>query len=329
MVIRGHPKEVLQRIQEQKEDKMIKSIIYLDESKMYSMSSQIFEGVTEYVLKEVSSTKEDSEEQKGPVGSGKVLADAMKLSERSVEKKFLHDHSLSLFEERLSELQIVDNVDPKEGSEFIISKSFVRVAARASFIDTAKITSLLNSFNDIGEALAHVTKYGEIDATRKEIHNLKESLKDKAKLAELRQLEKKLTDTAELAKQSGLYQDPKFLKHLALVTDFGFSDQLEIQQRVGEHLFSACLKRQCLREAEDLIIRKYSRKTEKTLVVLGVVTQSQPTSKDTEDEPTPEDMTMKEAVTNLVNHIAMIEGSLSGKASNEVVIDPIAVYVTL
>jgi hypothetical protein len=38
---------------------------------------------------------------------------------------------------------------------------------------------------------------------------------------------------------------------------------------------------------------------------------------------------MKEAVTNLVNHIAVIEGSLSGKASYEVVIDPIAVYVTL
>lgn len=55
---------------------MIKNIIYLDEAKMYSMSSQIFEGVTEYVLNEVSSTHEDTEEQKGPVGSGRVLADA-------------------------------------------------------------------------------------------------------------------------------------------------------------------------------------------------------------------------------------------------------------
>lgn len=308
---------------------MIKSIIYLDEAKMYSMSSQIFEGVTEYVLKEVSSTKEDSEEQKGPVGSGRVLADAMKLSERSVEKRFLHDHSLSLFEARLAELQLVDHVDSRAGSELIVSKSFVRVVARASFIDAAKITSMLNSFNEIGEALAHVTKYAEVDATRKEIQSLKDSLKDKAKLTELRQIEKKLTDTAEFAKQSGLYQDPKFLKHLALVTEFGFSDQLEVQQRVGERLFSACLKRQYLRESEDLIIRKYSRKTEKILVVLGVVTQSHCATENIEEEVTPEVMTMKEAVTNLVNHIAAIEGSLSGKASYEVVIDPIAVYVTL
>lgn len=310
---------------------MINSIIYLDEAKMYSISSQIFEGVTEYVLKEVSSTKEDSEEQKGPVGSGRVLADAMKLSERSVEKRFLHDHSLSLFEARLAELDLVAHLDSTMGAEakLVINKSFVSVSARASFIDAAKITSMLGSFNDIGEALAHVTKYSEIDATRKEIQRLKDSLKDKTKLAELRQIEKKLTDTAELAKEGGLYQDPKFLKHLALVTEFGFSDQLEVQQRIGERLFSACLKRQYLRESEDLIIRKYSRKTEKNLVVLGVVTQSQPASEETVSEVAPEIVSMKEAVTNLVNHIAAIEGSLSGKASYEVVIDPIAVYITL
>jgi hypothetical protein len=142
-------------------------------------------------------------------------------------------------------------------------------------------------------------------------------------------MDKRFADTAEFAKQNGLYQDPKFLKHLALVTEFGFSDQLEVQQRVGAQLFSACLKRQYLRESEDLIIRKYSRKTEKILVVLGVVTQSQCASENTGDEVAPEGMTMKEAVTNLVNHIAAIEGSLSGKASYEVVIDPIAVYVTL
>jgi hypothetical protein len=308
---------------------MIKSIIYLDEAKMYSLSSQIFEGLTEYVLKEVCSTQEDTEEQRGPVGSGRVLADAMKLSERSLEKRFLHDHSLALFETRLAELDLVHHVTSPLADGLVIGKSFLRVSAPANFIDAAKITSMLESFNVIGEALAHVTKYSEIEATRQEIQKIKDSVKDRTRLAELRQIEKKLTDTAELAKQGGLYQDPRFLKHLALVTEFGFSDQLEVQQRIGEHLFSACLKREYLRESEDLIIRKYSRRTEKSLVILGVVTQSQQAPETTIDEALPEKMSMKEAVTNLVNHIAAIEGSLAGKASYEVVIDPIAVYVTL
>lgn len=307
---------------------MIKSIIYLDESKMYSMSSQIFEGVTEYVLNEVSSTREDSEEQKGPIGSGKVLADAMKLSEKSVERRFLHDHSLALFESKIAELDLVDHVDSSKFEAPSFSKSFVRVTARANFIDAAKIASMLASFNEMGEALTHVTKYAEIEAVRQQIKAIKDSPTEKVNLGKLRQVEKMLTDTSELAKQAGLYQDPKFLKHLALVTDFGFSDQLEIQQRVDERLFSACLKREYLRESEDLIIRKYSRKTEKSLVVLGVITQSQQ-APEASVEVLPENMSMKEAVTNLVNHIAAIEGSLSGKNSYEIVIDPIAVYVTL
>ena len=111
---------------------MIKSILYLDEAKMYSLSSQIFEGLTEYVLKEVSSAKEDYEQQKGPVASGKILADAMRLSERSLEKRFLHDHSLTLFEAQLEEMELVQHVEKNTYAGTDIEKSFVKVTAQAS-----------------------------------------------------------------------------------------------------------------------------------------------------------------------------------------------------
>lgn len=64
-------------------------------------------------------------------------------------------------------------------------------------------------------------------------------------------------------------------------------------------------------------------------MVLGVVAQSGVNTEKGVETPTPENMSMKEAVTNLVNLIGAIEGSLSGKANYEVVVDPIAVYVTL
>ena len=66
----------------QGKEKMIKSFIYLDEQKMYSLSSQIFEGITEYVLSESGSENQNSESQKGPVGSGRVLADVIKSSSK-------------------------------------------------------------------------------------------------------------------------------------------------------------------------------------------------------------------------------------------------------
>ncbi|MEQ1916204.1 MAG: hypothetical protein ABL856_05725, partial [Gallionella sp.] len=126
-----------------------------------------------------------------------------------------------------------------------------------------------------------------------------------------------------------LYQDPQFLEHLITVTQFGFSEQLEIQQRVSDYLYSSCLKRQCLRESDDLTIRKYSRLTEKNLVVFGIATQTPIQSPPTFPAVKAESKSMKEAITDLIDHMANIETSMSGKSSNEVVIDPIAVYVTL
>lgn len=77
---------------------MIKNFIYLDEDKMYSLSSQIFEGVTEYILDEKSTESEETESQKGPLASGRILSDILKRVGRTTEKKFLNDFSYSLFE---------------------------------------------------------------------------------------------------------------------------------------------------------------------------------------------------------------------------------------
>jgi hypothetical protein len=311
---------------------MIKSILYLDEAKLYSMSSQLLdddEASTGHIPENARSAGDGPEGQEEPAGSGKVPADALKPAERSAARRSSPDHELARFEARLAELGLVDQVDSTADEAQVMAKSFVRVTARASLIDAARITAMLSSFNELGEALAHVTHYAEIQATRQEIQNLKDPGKDKARLAELRQIEKRLTDTAELAKQNGLYQDPKFLKHLALVTEFGFPDQIEVQQRLGQRLFSTCLKQDGLREPKDLVLRKYSRKTEKSLVVLGVVTQSLHAPAHEADESVPEGFSVKAAITNMVNHIAAIENSLVGRTAHEVVIDPIAVYVVL
>ncbi|MBK7952538.1 MAG: hypothetical protein IPK02_00355 [Candidatus Accumulibacter sp.] len=308
---------------------MIRSILYLDEQKLYSLSSQVLEGLTEYLLTETSSASEESETQKGPVASGKVLADAMKRSSTSVERRVLHDHALALFEDKLLASGQVVNVVNAPGSSNQVLKSFIRVAAPASFIDAEKLNNLLGMFNRIGEALAYVTNNENIQAAHAALEAAKTGLKDKTKLAQLTKQAKELTDAAHLAKASGLYQDPKFLENLSLLTNFAFSDQLEVQQRVDDLLYSTPLKRDCLREPEGLLIRKYSRKTEKSLVVLGLVTQTAiPTNTKTAG-PDFKPANMKEAVTNMVDHIAAMESSLSGKIEREVVIDPIAVYVSL
>jgi len=305
---------------------MIKNFIYLDEEKMYSLSSQLFEGITEYVLKESASSNHESETQKGPLGSGKVLADVIISSNKATEKKFFHDYSFTLFESHLlSEGKILDIADAElflnDIKPQITNFSFIRVKAKATFNDVNKILELFSEFNSIGEALTYAQTFNQIDQISAQLAQVT----DKNQKASLETQKKKLTDFKSLAKTTGLYQDPKLLSNLCLLTKYGFSDQFEITQSKGEILFTSCLKRDFLRESEELLVKKYSRKTEKEIVILGMISQAfssnQAKPNDNIDYPN-----MKAGILNIVEHLTEIENSISGKQENEIVIDPIAVY---
>lgn len=309
---------------------MIKSFIYLDEEKMYSLSSQIFEGITEYVLNESGSQNQESETQKGPVGSGKVLADVIKNSSKSTEKKFLHDYSLTVFERYLEDKgRILDlstsSINVDDLKSYINEYSFIKVKARAIFSDVDKITELFTEFNTIGEALAHMGAHEEIQRTKQQLDDLKGKTNDRNEKSRLDAEYKRLTNISKLAKEQGLYQDPKFMSDLALLTKYGFSDQFEIRQSCGQVIFTSCLKKEFLREKEDLLVKKYSRKTEKEVVVFGVISQAF-AANEPEIDDSQEFSNMKAALTNIVEHLTNIENSISGKQENEIVIDPIAAY---
>lgn len=309
---------------------MIKNFIYLDEEKMYSLSSQVFEGITEYVLNESSSDNQESETQKGPIGSGKVLGDVIISTSKATEKKFFHDYSFTLFEAHLLEQgRVLDltkkTIDLDDLKSSITDFSFIKVKAKAVFNDVEKITELFSEFNTIGEALAHMGAFERINELKNELALLKSQSTDRNRKSQLEAEYKNITNLKKLAKDGGLYQDQKFLDNLGLLTKYGFSDQFEITQIKGEALFTSCLKRDFLREKEDLLVKKYSRKTEKEVVVLGIISQAF-SGYDAEPEEGINYSTMKAAILNLVEHLTNIENSISGKQENEIVIDPIAVY---
>ena len=309
---------------------MIKNFIYLDEEKMYSLSSQLFEGVTEYVLNESTSGTEESEGQKGLIGSGRILGDILRNSERNTEKKFLNDYSYTLFEKKLLEdkrvLVASDNEDNAE--KFSGDKSFIKITSNAIFNDINSINSTLKNFNKIGKALAHVTSFKEISEVKKQLEKAKQNTKDRNQKSKLQSQFKSLTNIDKLSKESGLQQDQKFLDNLALILTYGFQDQLEIQMNTEDQIFSANLNRSFLRESEELVIRKYSRHSEVKFTLFGIVTQWQ---RDGLDDPEKkEDFdSIKEALMNIVSHLSNVEATFTGRLSNEIIIDPIALYTEL
>ena len=309
----------------------IKSFLYLDEYKMYSISSQVFEGITEYLIDYHGSAKEEEERQSGPFGSGKVLADILKSESGTQERKYLHDYSYNLFEDRLNESEKVIGVSIKNIDEVIDSINnvgFVKVKAKPIFNDMNIIKSTIGEFNEIGKALAYAGSFEEINDLRQQLEESAEAVTDRNEKARLRQRLKQLTNIERLAKDKGLHQDPKFLEYLTFLLNYGFQDQFEVQIPVGQYTFSANLKREYLRESEDMLVRKYSRFSEKDFVLFGTIAQSLTKSNvnsnnHVENSDPPH---MKEVIMSLVASLSEVEASLSGKLENEIIIDPIALY---
>ena len=311
----------------------IKSFLYLDEYKMYSISSQLFGGLTEYLIDYQGTTKKTEEKQGGPPASGRVMADILKSESMTQQRKYLHDYSYTLLERRLEEgdkVLSVSSANIDDSIRRISDVAFVKIKAKAVFNDMEIIKATMEEFNDLGEALAYITNFDEIQKVSQQLDTLEGSIKDRNQRARLRKSQKALTNIENIASSKGLRQDPTFLQNLRLILDYGFQDQFEVQMTVGAYTFSANLKRDYLREDVRMLVRKYSRFSESDFVLLGTIAQSPAQSADSDsDDESVQDSNpqhLKQAIMRIVEGLSEVESSFSGKLANETIIDPIAVY---
>ena len=320
--------------------KKIKSFQYLDTEKMYSISSQIFEGLTEYVVDAKHKKSGESSTQKGEFGSGRVLADIIEESSGTTEKRFLHDYSYNLFENALVEagrvLEINEN-NVETAIEDINGTSFVKVTGQVLFNDITRVVHSLTNFNDFGYAVWYITTgknlLNEIKELKNKVDNISDRNKRSVNKARVENISSKVTS---LVDEAGLRMDPELLKQMAYTLDYGYSGQFEVQlpmnSEKSKYLFSGILKRDMLKEAEELLIKKYSRETEKRFTLFGIPTQTQDTNAKLNsyqkiDEG--DDVVMKQAIMNIVSQLTKLENTFSGNLSYEYVIDPIALYVEI
>ena len=308
----------------------IKSFIYLDEYKMYSISSQIFEGLTEYIINYTKESKEDKEEQRGPITSGKVLADIISEESGKQEKKFLNDYSYLLFEQELMNTgKVLLASSLEEYKNKVGEYSFIKIKGKAIFNDIESIKNTARNFNDFGQALAHITGFPVFMQLQQEIRNSLADNKDKNMKASIERQLKQSFDVKKIAAEQNLAMDATFLKHLEYLLDFAYKDYFEIQiPYQNELLFTSIIDRQLLREKDDMLIKKYFRNTEKELTVFGIITQcdlvenNQELSGNVEADPT----NLKSAIKTLTKAFSGVEKSFVGKLHNEIIIDPIAIY---
>ena len=311
----------------------IKSFLYLDEYKMYSISSQIFEGITESWINIRGTSAEGEERQAGPFASGRVIAEIWQQESQRQERKYLHDFSYTLFEQHLKANRPIPSITAENIQEFIPALegvNFVEVRATPIFNDMNTVMSTIKQFNELGEAITFFNNAEEIVSARKTDAGLERTATDRNQRARIKAQKEQRPNIAELADAAGLRQDPELLNQLAFILEYGFQDQFEIQMPVGRYIFSANLKREYLREDERLLVRKFSRLPDREFVLFGTVAQA-PTpadesEDDTDDSETLEPKNIKQSMMQLIESLSQMEGNFIGRLTNEVVVDPIAIY---
>lgn len=307
---------------------IIKSFIYLDEDKMYSISSQLFEGMTQYILQEETDGQNDVNSQKGNFLSGRFMADMMFQSRSKSEMRNLHDFAFNLFEKEMEDRGILYDVKCNDEISDLQDKGFVRIRGKIFFCDYARMQYIIDNFNNIGRALGRLqgaTFYEQIEEIKHNANDTKDRERRNRQQQNAKYSEKQIEN---LLKSAGLVLDEKYVKNLSTVMKFGYQDGFEVRIILEDSplLFSAVINQSCLKENENVLISKYSRITEKEFTVIGVITQvGNPKPK----LPNNEGEDMKTATQGMHEMIANLEMQFNGRSSNECIIDPIAIFTEL
>lgn len=306
----------------------IKSFIYLDDYKMYSFSSQLFEGITQYILNEESKATEEQNEQKGSFFSGRFMADMMFQKNAQTEMRYLHDFAFNLFEKEMEARGMLFDVKPETTIEDLRDKGFVRVKGKIIFEDYTKLLYTLENFNEIGRALGELQNLEVFSALRnlksESAHTKNREQKNKQRLTAInveRQIEEQL-------KSQGLLIDENARKNIHKTLSFGYRNCYEVRMSLenSSTLYTAVINQEFLKEPEKALISKYSRLSEKEFTLIGVVSQAG-NAQATIPEILGNDL--KSAVIKIVEQIAGLESQFNGRTDNECIIDPIAIFTEI
>lgn len=304
----------------------IKSFIYLDDYKLYSLSSQIFQGFTEYVISGSTASLTEEESQKGMFASGKVMSDLLKTEKTSTEKKYLHDYAFNLLEAELTDRELLYSIRPEDTTNIIQSKGIIKVTGRAVFNDYSTLQSTLSRFNSIGESFGYFNYKEVVKGLNDSTSNALETTKDRNQRAKIKNIKQHANKVlTSYLQKNGLHIAEEDIKHTVNIMEYGFHGELEFRVLPDglPFQFSAILNREYLRDSETQFISKYSRQTEYDFTMIGIVTQSGKVT-----EPLAEHGLngIKDACLNLADKLRGMENVFLGRLDNECIIDPIAIY---
>lgn len=294
----------------------LKNIVYLDYEKIYSLSSQLFEGL----IVRSSEQHDLSFQELEAVMDGKSLEKSNQETERKRLENFLnpHDYHYLRFEKALvTEDRLFELSDDCLPIEELIKKSFVKIKGCITLTDHEKLRYTTSNYIDIAYALQFVTNNAVLLDLENDIKSANSSAKQKIKLRKeelIRQLKKNAsTDNKE-------YYDK-----ISYIMNYAYGDDVEITQSVGNHTFTSFFIKNFFKTPLDMFVRRYSRKSAIEFTIVGLITQFA-REKDELSVPQNEFPEFRSAMMGLTHSTFDVESTFSAPFKDEIFIEPLAMY---
>ena len=285
---------------EKSSNSMLKDFIYIDKDRLYSLYSQLFQGVAESMVETFISGKEDSKKEH------KLEQNLIEASYK-VKNVILFDHIYNSLEKQLapqllqiSEETTIDDLQPS---------SYIKVTGKATIEDFERLVFLLKNFNDIGMAFATMTI---VNSNKRNGQNEKNSSKNSIE---------------QYAKDQGLLLDKKFTESMVKIIEnlHGCTFDVTIEPystKLGV-FFKASLDEKNMRLSSNEVRKIYGIKPIMDWTIVGEITSFQPR----------EDFLCgiyNNAFSKMFSKMAEIDSSLeiaNDKQNRIIRVAPIAVYI--
>ncbi len=258
--------------------KFVREFIYMDVERLYSLYSQVFEGVADQIVQSYIDGISSKDSQKSKFLKGSSIEAQVAEVSRRTENKILYDHMYNRLEEKLKNVIFEPSELSSENYEKILSDTFmIKIKGTAEIEDYNRMSHFLEKFNSIAEAIAYASSLNE--DFQRQINEYEEQIrhtKDRNKKSIAREKLKNLKDTKKLSQQLGLSQDETLLSNLRLFTEMFYPDGFEVIINPKKHrddiVFRGLLDKKWLRIQPDFLRALYGGLVEYNWIMVGQIT---------------------------------------------------------
>jgi hypothetical protein len=323
----------------------IRDFIYLDVERLYSLYSQVFEGVADQIVQSYIDSLESKEtSKKTPLLRNSDIETKVVEVSRRTENKFLYDHMYNQLEERLSDaIREVAGITQVNYAEITGQAFAIKVTGLAEIEDFQRIKEFISDFNSMGEAIHYITSFDQekAKATELEIAEFRrrvETTKDRnEKVRAERGLEaaqqKFQHDLRNEALARNLAFDEQYLHHLGYLTDMFYPNRFDItivpENPNGEVAFRGVLDKKWLRVEPNFMRSLYSG-TAHNWTMVGQVTRypySPEEAIDFQGKTPQETPSLRDAYQGLIKQGYEVEKTFTVSNTRiELIVSPIAIY---